>query len=319
MDREEDFMGKYRNISSKLKKRFLRKPNVAEASDQFGSLAKTLQNQECAPYAALCCLAKARCEHTLANSPAEAHALTEAAQLFLEAEWKDASLQCPSFEEHLTASINCYNHAVKVYIDQKQPALAATLCLQLANALKKLQKPGEAMGHYQRAAELQYQSPLDCLHSLGQVASCKIQIGDYDGALTIFTEMAYLAQERGTTTHGGRPIGAFCDILGNCEINRVLLLMLLQPTPQRIRPEHAQTLERYSWESTEETNTVVECLSEEVFLLMQSLVMACQSRDTESLTALQVDLWKHFSSEQNHLLHLVINQLSQTGLETTFH
>ena len=52
--------------------------------------------------------------------------------------------------------------------------------------------------------------------------------GDYDGALTIFTEMAYLAQERGTTPQGGKPIGAFCDILGNCEINRVLLLMLLQ-------------------------------------------------------------------------------------------
>ena len=50
----------------------------------------------------------------MANSPAEAHALTEAAQLFLEAEWKDASLQCPRFEEHLTASINCFNHAIKV-------------------------------------------------------------------------------------------------------------------------------------------------------------------------------------------------------------
>ena len=40
--------------------------------------------------------------------------MTEAAQLFMEAEWRDASLQCPSFEEHLTAAINCYNHAVKV-------------------------------------------------------------------------------------------------------------------------------------------------------------------------------------------------------------
>ena len=52
--------------------------------------------------------------------------------------------------------------------------------------------------------------------------------GDYDGALTVLTERAYLAQERGTTVQGGKPIGAFCDILANCEINRVLLLMLLQ-------------------------------------------------------------------------------------------
>jgi hypothetical protein len=31
----QDFLTEYRNISNKLKKRFLRRPNVAEASDHF--------------------------------------------------------------------------------------------------------------------------------------------------------------------------------------------------------------------------------------------------------------------------------------------
>lgn len=31
--------------------------------------------------------------------------------------------------------------------------------------------------------------------------------------------------------------------------------LYLQPTPQRIRPEHAQTLEKYAWESSED-NTI---------------------------------------------------------------
>ncbi|CAH1273282.1 F8A1 [Branchiostoma lanceolatum] len=283
-------------------RRFLRKPNVAEASEQFGSLSKDLLEHDNPHYAGFCCLAMARCEQTLSNSPGESHALVEAAdvsrrcrtpresltrwlrrlvdpslvileceqtlsnspgeshalveaaRLFLEAECTNQTLKCPGFEEHLIAAMNCYNFAIKVHIEQTQPAMAACLCLELGNALRGLNKPDQAMSYYQRAADLQYQNPLDCLESLGLVASCKIQTRDYDGALTIFTEMAYLAQERGASASGpaSRPIGAFCDILARCEVTRVLLLMLLQPTPQRIRPEHAQTLERYAWESHSE-------------------------------------------------------------------
>lgn len=52
--------------------------------------------------------------------------------------------------------------------------------------------------------------------------------GDYDGALTTLTEMEYLVRERGTRDHSGRPLGAYSDILANCEIKRILLLVLLQ-------------------------------------------------------------------------------------------
>ena len=50
---------------------------------------------------------------------------------------------------------------------------------------------------------------------------------DFEGALSVFTEMSYLAQERGGGSNG-KPLGAYCDILARCEITRVLLLMLLQ-------------------------------------------------------------------------------------------
>ena len=55
-----------------------------------------------------------RCEHTLANAAGEGQALTEAARAFLEAEMANRDLKCPSFEEHLSASINCYSHAIRV-------------------------------------------------------------------------------------------------------------------------------------------------------------------------------------------------------------
>ncbi len=47
-----------------------------------------------------------------------------------------------------------------------------------------------------------------------------------------------------------------------------------QPTPQRIRTEHAQTLEKYAWESMDETPPV-NYISEELFLLLQSVVVSC--------------------------------------------
>lgn len=80
MDRELDVFGNYRNISNKLKKRFLKKPNFQEASEQYGTLSKVLQQQECFQYAGFCCLAKARCENAISNNIAEAESLWEAAR-----------------------------------------------------------------------------------------------------------------------------------------------------------------------------------------------------------------------------------------------
>ncbi|KAG8014845.1 Factor VIII intron 22 protein, partial [Nibea albiflora] len=202
MAAEGDFLARYRAVSNKLKKRFLRKPNVAEASEQFGQLAKELKQQDCLQYAAFCNLAMARCEQTLFNAPGEALALTDAARLFLSSEKENRALQAPGFDEHLQAALNCYSFAIKVYIEMNQPVMAASLCLELGNALKEMNRPGEAIVHYQRAAELQTQTPVEALLSMGEMATCKILTRDYDGALSVFTEMQLMCQERGLQLPG---------------------------------------------------------------------------------------------------------------------
>ncbi|BFZ18061.1 hypothetical protein BsWGS_21100 [Bradybaena similaris] len=313
MEKDSNILVKYRAVTNKLKKRFLKKPNVAEGSEEFASLAKSLKNQECPQYAGFCCLAQARCEHTLSNPAGEAQALIDAARAFLEAELMDREIVVPGFQEHLTASINCYSHAIRVHIENKQIALAASICLEVGNVLRKVNKPGEAVGHFQRAAELQSQSALDCLDALNMVAKCKMDTKDYEGALAVLTEMAYLAHERGGSSTTGRPIGAYCDILAQCEVTRLLLLLLLQPTPQRIRPEHAQTLEKYTWESCDSLTEMY--LGEDLYLLLQSVVLACQSQDLVSLKALQKELWLLLDCEQNQLLHFVIQELSHPSGE----
>uniref|UniRef100_A0A668AXS3 Coagulation factor VIII associated n=1 Tax=Myripristis murdjan TaxID=586833 RepID=A0A668AXS3_9TELE len=283
MAAEGDFLMRYRAVSNKLKN--LRFSCGLSSLRALGQLAKELKQQDCLQYAAFCNLAMARCEQTLFNAPGEALALTDAARLFLSSEKENRALQAPGFDEHLQAALNCYSFAIK-----------------------EMNRPGEAIVHYQRAAELQTQTPIEALLSMGEMATCKILTRDYDGALSVLTEMQLLCQERGLLLPGtSTPVGAFLDIVAKCEISRVLLLMLLEPPPQKLLPEHAQTLERYAWESFD-PHSQVTFLPENVFLLLQSVVMACQEKDTESLKSLQTELWPFLSAEQNHLLHLVVQE-----------
>lgn len=308
---QSDFLSTYKTISGKLKKRFLRKPNIAEASDEFRQLVKR-QEHDYPHYAAYSCLAMARCEHTLGNPQGEVQALTYAARSFLKAENNNKTMMNPGVEENLTAAINCYSHAIRVHTEQKQLPLAAALCRELGNALHDLGKHQEAISPYQKAAELQKQCPLDCLTSLGLMANCQISVKDYDGALAVMTEMTQIVKDRGGGSNG-KPIGAYADIMAECEITRILLLMLLQPTPQRTQPLHAQLLEKYAWDNMEDA--APSFLDENLFLLLQSLVMAVQSRDIVSLKLLQSDLQYYLSVVQNELLYKLVCEMTSPSRE----
>ena len=195
-----DFLARYRQVSNKLKKRFLRKPNVAEAGEQFAQLGRELRAQECLPYAAWCQLAVARCQQALFHGSGEALALTEAARLFLRQE-RDARqrLACPAAAgEALQAAAAALGAAVRLHLELGQPAAAAALCLELAASLRDLGQPAAAAGHFQRAAQLQLpQLPLAALQALGHAASCQLLARDYSSALALFTRMQRLAQEFG--------------------------------------------------------------------------------------------------------------------------
>ncbi|XP_042098022.1 40-kDa huntingtin-associated protein [Ovis aries] len=334
-----DFLARYRQVSNKLKKRFLRKPNVAEAGEQFAQLGHELRAQECLQYAAWCQLAVARCQQALFHGPGEALALTEAARLFLRQE-RDARQRLDSHAaagEALQAAAAALGAAMRLHLELGQPAAAAALCLELAAALRDLGQPAAAASHFQRAAQLQLpQGPLAALQALGHAASCQLLVRDYSGALALFTHMQRLARELcglppqpplPQPAASGPPLplllpgagppaaaapatlGAFADVLVRCEVSCVLLLLLLQPPPAKLLPEHAHTLEKYAWEAFDgHGQDSSGPLPEELFLLLQSLVMATHERDTEAVKSLQVEMWPLLSAEQNHLLHLVLQE-----------
>lgn len=69
--------------------------------------------------------------------------------------------------------------------------------------------------------------------------------------------------------------------------------------------EHSKILEHYTWESTNESDKV---LPEELFLLIQSVVMATQSRDIDMLEDLQIELYTHLDQVQFDLLHRIVEE-----------
>ncbi|NXV89168.1 F8I2 protein, partial [Calonectris borealis] len=325
------FLSRYRLVSAKLRRRFLRKPNVAEAAEQFAALARELRAQESLPYAAWCQLAVARCAQSLFHGPAEAAALAEAARLFLrqERDLRQRLRLRGGFGEPVAAAQSCGAFAARLHLERGQPALAAGLCLELAAALRDTGPPARAAAHLQRAAELLAAArlPLEALRCLAERASCLLLGRDYAGALAALTRAQALAGAgRGGGGGGGAPGGAFLDVVARCEVSRGLLLLLLPPPPAKLLPEHARTLEQYCWEAPEGgagpgpgpgggpgagggLPPAASYLPAELFLLLQSAVLACQEKDAEALKALQVELWPLLSAEQNHLLHLVLQEM----------
>ena len=109
----QDYLNEFKAISNKLKKRFLRRPNVAEASDQFCRLAKRLRDNEEPQYEAACHLAVSRCEQSIGNYSGEIESLVLAARAFLKAEMNLKKIGGPSFQEHLLDSIDSFCNAIR--------------------------------------------------------------------------------------------------------------------------------------------------------------------------------------------------------------
>ncbi|GFY53903.1 40-kDa huntingtin-associated protein [Trichonephila inaurata madagascariensis] len=306
---QSDFLTQYKAISAKLKKRFLRKPNISEASAQFAKLAKELENRECPHYSAFCCLAVARCEHTIGNPVYESQNLLHAARLFLEAEKLSHELLCPSYSEHLQAALNAYRDCIKVHLDSDQPALAASLYLEIGQSLRNLGRIKESIPYFIKAAELHRSCSLSYISDMKEVSNCRIVTGDYDGALKALTEIQVISEKEGLKENGER-IGAYAEILNEVEVTRFLLLLLLQPPKYKMNPEHAKLLDRYANMDIDP----VDYIEEDLYLLLQSLMIAVEERNESALLHLEKDIWRKLNGLQNNILNQILQKYRDFSL-----
>ena len=112
-----------------------------------------------------------------------------------------------------------------------------------------------------------------------------------------------------------------------CEVLRVLLLLLIEPTAsQTLSPELTSILDKYTWESQQQpqddddsaataaasaSEDTLHYLSEEMFLLLQSVVMAAQIRDASALRSLEDCLAPMIESQPRALLRNLVDGMQE--------
>ncbi|XP_023022583.2 huntingtin-associated protein 40 kDa [Leptinotarsa decemlineata] len=293
-----DILEHYINISSKLKKRFLRKPNITEACDSFISLAKKCETLELPAYSSLCYIAAARCEGSLLNNTGETSCLVQSARVLFEAEKSDRDLGCKNLSgEYLQAGLSCYAHAESRY--SESCSIPISLNLEIVEFLKRIGKNEYTHLYIENSVELSKARCNTIIHCLQLLASHFINCGDFLASLEVFLEISKLADN--STPNGNRS-----EILLKCEINSVLLLLILRPSPQKLSPCLAKILEKYTWGDKNDSSLRACRMTEEMFLLLQSLVTTCQSLDTSSLLDLESDFWKLLFKEEKELLRILV-------------
>ncbi len=204
--------------------------------------------------------------------------------------------------------------------------LAAKLCLELADILaQKFDRQFEALPYYERSIQLfsnKFQlndknTPIQVILIECKLAALKVFTCDMIGALNSYTNICNLIISKclkiSSTPSApayDRPIGVYSKLLVESDITKLLLLLYLKPT--KMKSEYSNTLEVYSWFQTL-SNTInylpVACMDRDLFILLQSFVMACQSNDAKILYALQTELWPVLNNLQNYLVNLITDQL----------
>jgi factor VIII intron 22 protein len=152
MDVNYDYSGTFKSISVKLKKRFLRKPNVADAIDEYTLLSRQLENEECFGLAGYCMQQVAKSYHSVGNTVAESASLQTAAKHYLNAEIA-ATIETGSltFNEDLLSAISIYEEAIQRHVNINERHLGGKLSLELADLLTlKFERYFEAIPYYEK-------------------------------------------------------------------------------------------------------------------------------------------------------------------------
>ncbi|XP_030745347.1 factor VIII intron 22 protein-like [Sitophilus oryzae] len=291
-------LDQYRSISNKLKKRFLRKTNETEGAESFAGLAQCCESQDLHSYAAMGWTAAARCEGALGNTIRETSYLLRAGRQFLQSEESDFKTGCISVPtENLQAGLSSYIHACTRYPEDS--VIPTGLYLELGEFLNRIGHIELTETFLRTAVQVSQQKYDTNIHCLDLLASHFTYTGDYVSALQTYQEMVKILLN--LPNNGYR-----CDVLLKCEVNSVFILLILKPSTQNITPNLVKVLEKYTW--GDKSDSVVQAcqMSENLFILMQSLVIICQSLDTSSLQHLESEFWRFLSSDQKDLLRILV-------------
>ncbi|EEB16616.1 conserved hypothetical protein [Pediculus humanus corporis] len=319
-DEKVDILNQYQFISDKLrKKKILKKPNVAEASQQFENLGKFCEREDLPEYAGLNYESAAKCQNSLGNHSEEAFLYLKSSKQFMTSYLKQKNNQLVLNNSYLNHSLISYKNCLERLEQNNECSnlvnnmIMGGITLKMGHDLQeKIEAVEESCHEYKKAVQLFSNSPVEKIQCLNKLVSSKINSGDFSEALKLVEDIISIAQTI--------PANSFKEnCLCEAEITRIFLLLILQPTPQQISPAAASALEKYAWLETSSTNEIIDLqttlknynltmISEDLFLNLQSLVMACQYGEEEVVKGIEIDLTPYLNFEQKMLLSILVKR-----------
>jgi len=301
----EDYLTSYQKMTEKLRKRrFLRKPNFAEAIPVYSKLAYQLKIEGDQQFAAFCCLAVARCHEAQHTFPLQAIELQNAGAMFWNISLDEANVDITDFEENTEQAVHCFKLAINIYTSLKKHGLASSLYYEMATGLKYLKRYSEAAVEFRKAAEIQQaESALVAINSLVEAFSCSIEYGNYNDAFKDLQWIIKLATEEAHESTSQ----FFADKKIEALVSLVLVLLLLHDPVQAKLTLKLLRREHYPDNPSSEKFPVdIYGTHEWFFSLLEEVVIAYDASDEESLSTMHGELHETFTPIQNRVFLLVM-------------
>nr|CAH8867681.1 unnamed protein product [Trichobilharzia regenti] len=301
MDPSLDYPQIYKSLSNDVKKKLNERNKSDDQAHDFACVAKSLASQECHSLAAVFLLGKARCEFGAKNVTAEASTLFTAAKYFIQADDKYTSMNAVNYEDNLDCAILCLLRSARIYELNELFTLATNVYIYLVDLLMRLCKYNQAIPYLKRTMEIVSKDILLSLELYKRLSHCQLCIHDWPGALSTFIRIQCLLKEE-FTAHS---FDLYVQYWSYSEIFRVLLILLCMP-PYKLcsHDTSGYSLKQYTLDidcqDTEDEGTTEQLLlpspmksayiDEELFILLQSFVLAHRIKDIVELEKLSVML-----------------------------
>ncbi|XP_026756202.1 uncharacterized protein LOC113516056 [Galleria mellonella] len=288
------FNEQYMNINAKLKKRFMRKPNISEATNEFVGLAIQCEHSEQPAFAGHAYVGAAKCEASAGNSLGEAEQYLAAARQFMKAEHKFVSLKFSSTDrENLEAAIGCFNQALNKYPENS--LMRTSILMELASNLVSFNHKLEAISYYEQALEnIENKTmKLMCMRTiLNLLIECEKWDIALDTANTIVDKILNIPE----------------NILAEVQVSRVLLALLVKPMDEN-KPDSLKNLF---------TSILNDCDSDafpvniDLRLKLQSIIISSTTGDANSLICVCADTKGFLTMQQAFLLDKINTEIRLT-------
>lgn len=272
--------------------KFHRKQDTKEIASEFTQLAAKLDNSYLSEYAGLCFLGVAKCN----ESESDFDSFLKAARMFRKADKRKTQLGFLNNCELLEGANRSYFQALSTVDDSVMKACVIREMRELNNNL---------------TLTSDFNSACHRIFDLEQAANKNINSNDFIGALEKLTEIVDDITER-------KEINSYSDVMRRNEINRLILLLILELPPSRQSPSSLKLLEKYTWNNESfdiEMASMMkshhnQMIDEDLVLLLEGLVNACQNSHGEGIKEMCDEITQHnfITMEQNHLLTKLVDK-----------